>query len=919
MITHRRRARLPGRRRADPGDLPVPRGDQRPGPVRRRAAARADAAGKPIVALKAGSSPAGQQAALAHTGSVAGDDAVVDAVLRQLNVIRVTSIEELLTTGGAARLRPRPRGRADGRADRLGRRLRHHRRPGQRAGHRDPAVRRADGRGDRSRTCRRSRARATRSTSPATSWPTRGPSALTAIDHALDAAAGRSRPGLRPVLRPHRARRAAAGRAAARLLEERVGLARRAHRHRADPGHPDRPDLRGHGRLRPRAARHARRAPARRDGAGPAGHRQRAALAESRGRVRAGLRRRPPARRRAAPRGDRPAQPAAPAGSAPGRRRGRADLLAAAGVPLVPGELAALRRRGGRGRAAGLGLAGRAQDLLGADHPQVRHRRRRARPAHRRGGPGRLPAGRRGRRSGARADVDGVLVTPMRAGGVELLAGVTVDPSFGPVLAVGLGGVWVEMLQRHQPARAAGRRRPRSGACSASCAALPLLRGARGTVPADLDALAAVIGAIGEAALSLNGSLRALEVNPLWVHGGPDRGAGRPGRDRAAAPDGRTGTELSMKLGVSAEQQELRDVGPPVPGRPGAAARVRELMDDAGRHRRRRSGSRPARSSACRASPFPRSTAGPASRSPSRRSCWRSSAPPCTAGRTWPAPCWPPTRCWPARTRRAKKDCCPASPPASSSRRWPSPRKTAPGSRRDPARRRAAARRRLAARRAQELRARRAHRRPDPGRPARTGDGLSLFAVAADAAGLTAHAAADAGPDQEAGPAGVRRRSGPADRRAGRRRRRAGPDPGRGRDRAGRRAARRGAARAGHGRRLRQGQAPVRPADRQLPGDQAPLRRPAAGGRVAALGRRLRGGRGGRGLGRGPGASPPLVKAYASDVYFHVAAENIQIHGGIGFTWEHDAHLYFKRAKASELFLGDAQLPPRAAGQRIGL
>ena len=33
-----------------------------------------------------------------------------------------------------------------------------------------------------------------------------------------------------------------------------------------------------------------------------------------------------------------------------------------------------------------------------------------------------------------------------------------------------------------------------------------------------------------------------------------------------------------------------------------------------------------------------------------------------------------------------------------------------------------------------------------------------------------------------------------------------------------------------------------------------------------------------------------LVKAYASETYFHVAAENIQIHGGIGFTWEHDAH-----------------------------
>jgi alkylation response protein AidB-like acyl-CoA dehydrogenase len=62
-----------------------------------------------------------------------------------------------------------------------------------------------------------------------------------------------------------------------------------------------------------------------------------------------------------------------------------------------------------------------------------------------------------------------------------------------------------------------------------------------------------------------------------------------------------------------------------------------------------------------------------------------------------------------------------------------------------------------------------------------------------------------------------------------------------------------------------------------------------------------------------------LVKAYASDVYFHVAAENIQIHGGIGFTWEHDAHLYFKRAKASELFLGDASYHRERLATRIGL
>jgi alkylation response protein AidB-like acyl-CoA dehydrogenase len=63
----------------------------------------------------------------------------------------------------------------------------------------------------------------------------------------------------------------------------------------------------------------------------------------------------------------------------------------------------------------------------------------------------------------------------------------------------------------------------------------------------------------------------------------------------------------------------------------------------------------------------------------------------------------------------------------------------------------------------------------------------------------------------------------------------------------------------------------------------------------------------------------PLLKAYASEVYSHVAGENIQIHGGIGFTWEHDAHLYLKRAKASELFLGDVSYHRDRLATRIGL
>ena len=79
-----------------------------------RAAARADAAGKPIVALKVGSTEAGQKAALAHTGSVAGDDAVVDAVLRQLNVIRVRSLEELMITSAMLGYSRVPAGRRMG-------------------------------------------------------------------------------------------------------------------------------------------------------------------------------------------------------------------------------------------------------------------------------------------------------------------------------------------------------------------------------------------------------------------------------------------------------------------------------------------------------------------------------------------------------------------------------------------------------------------------------------------------------------------------------------------------------------------------------------------------------------------------------------------------------------------------------------
>ena len=62
-----------------------------------------------------------------------------------------------------------------------------------------------------------------------------------------------------------------------------------------------------------------------------------------------------------------------------------------------------------------------------------------------------------------------------------------------------------------------------------------------------------------------------------------------------------------------------------------------------------------------------------------------------------------------------------------------------------------------------------------------------------------------------------------------------------------------------------------------------------------------------------------VAKAYCSDAYVHAAAENIQIHGGIGFTWEHPAHLYFKRAKSSELFLGAPDYHRERLLQGIGI
>ena len=62
-----------------------------------------------------------------------------------------------------------------------------------------------------------------------------------------------------------------------------------------------------------------------------------------------------------------------------------------------------------------------------------------------------------------------------------------------------------------------------------------------------------------------------------------------------------------------------------------------------------------------------------------------------------------------------------------------------------------------------------------------------------------------------------------------------------------------------------------------------------------------------------------MAKAYVSDAFRHTSAENIQIHAGVGFTWEYDCHLYLKRAKSDEAWLGDATVHRERVAQMLAL
>jgi acyl-CoA synthetase (NDP forming) len=118
-------------------------------------------------------------------------------------------------------------------------------------------------------------------------------------------------------------------------------------------------------------------------------------------------------------------------------------------------------------------------------------------------------------RTAASSGVEGVLVSPMRPRGIELFAGVTVDPSFGPTLAVGLGGIWIETL-KDVSLRVLPATEEDVLAMLQSLRAKPLLEGVRGGPKVNLEKAARAIVRIAQASLSLGSALRAFEVNPLW-------------------------------------------------------------------------------------------------------------------------------------------------------------------------------------------------------------------------------------------------------------------------------------------------------------------------------------------------------------------------------------------------------------------
>jgi acyl-CoA synthetase (NDP forming) len=200
----------------------------------------------------------------------------------------------------------------------------------------------------------------------------------------------------------------------------------------------------------------------------------------------------------------------------PASERETLDFLAARGVPVIPQKTARSATEAGA-IAAELGgpvvlkvlspdiahkteVGGVALNIVGAEAAAREYEAMIARVAERK----------------PDAAIEGIIVSPMRSGGLELIVGVARDPAWGLVLAVGMGGVLVELLGDADlsllpvtPAKVEKMLGRFKGG--------KLLDGYRGQPAVDRSKLAEVIAAIGNAAIAMDTDLLSLEVNPLRV------------------------------------------------------------------------------------------------------------------------------------------------------------------------------------------------------------------------------------------------------------------------------------------------------------------------------------------------------------------------------------------------------------------
>jgi acyl-CoA synthetase (NDP forming) len=469
-------------------------------------ARQALAAGKPVVVLKVGRTPAGQRSALAHTGAVAGDAAVTAAALRQAGVASVRSLEELLLTAGLLAQGPRLRGR------------------------RMAVVTGSGGACD---------IIADRASDEGLELPAFSPATtrfladylpdFATVQNPLDVAAIDT---VRDTGTPATAMDVVAERVGQDIGFDLLLYMGFNMVPPVEPAPPERQKL---------EARIAHLGGMMRSSPVPViavsqtcldvGHFARGLYDASGiyllGGIEFGLTaighavRWEEARAKAAGQGGRdlPAVPSftfARSSGAWSEAAGRA-LLLAAGAPVVPAELT-------RSADEAVAAAGRLGFPVAAKicSPQIAHKSDVGGVALDLRNPADLRAAFARIRASAEAvpgaTVEGVLVGAMRPPGVELFVGLTVDPTFGPTLAVGLGGVWIEVL-KDVALRVLPVTEEDIVEMLRSLKGRPLLEGARGRRPVDLRVAARAILQITQAGLALGSDLRTLEVNPLWCDG----------------------------------------------------------------------------------------------------------------------------------------------------------------------------------------------------------------------------------------------------------------------------------------------------------------------------------------------------------------------------------------------------------------